>query len=137
MTQTAQTHHTTTHLSTNGIATLTLRNAKKLNIVGTPAILELTAAIQALKQRGDVRVLVLRGVGDTAFIGGADIYEMSALTQPSAEAFITRLKNLCEAVRSFPSSRGFRATPWAVAWKWQPRVTCASAAQTACTACQR
>ena len=103
MTQTAQTHHTTTHLSTNGIATLTLRNAKKLNIVGTLAILELTAAIDALKQRGDVRVLVLRGVGDTAFIGGADIYEMSALTQPSAEAFITRLKNLCEAVRSFPS----------------------------------
>ncbi len=103
MTHSAETHHTTTHLGANGIATLTLRNAKKLNIVGTPAILELTAAIDALKQRGDVRVLVLRGVGDTAFIGGADIYEMSALTQPSAEAFITRLKNLCEAVRSFPA----------------------------------
>ena len=103
MTTIHETHHTTTQLSTSGIATLTLRNAKKLNIVGSQAILELTAAIDSLKQRGDVRVLVLRGVGDTAFIGGADIYEMAALTQPSAEAFITRLKNLCEAVRSFPA----------------------------------
>ena len=103
MTPIAETHHTTTQLSANGIATLTLRNAKKLNIVGSQAILELTAAIDSLKQRGDVRVLVLRGQGDTAFIGGADIYEMAALTQPSAEAFITRLKNLCEAVRSFPA----------------------------------
>lgn len=97
------THHTLTALDERGIATLTLRNAKKLNIVGTPAILELTAAIDALKQRGDVRVLILRGEGDHAFIGGADIYEMSTLTPPTAEAFITRLKNLCEAVRSFPA----------------------------------
>jgi enoyl-CoA hydratase len=97
------THHASASLDASGIATLTLRNAKKLNILGTPAILELTAAIDHLKQRGDVHVLVLRGTGDHAFIGGADIHEMAGLTPPSAEAFITRLKNLCEAVRSFPA----------------------------------
>ena len=97
------THHATATLDAAGIATLTLQNAKSLNIVGTQAILELTQAIGLLKARGDVRVLVLRGVGDKAFIGGADIYEMAALTPPLAEAFITRLKNLCEAVRSFPA----------------------------------
>ena len=99
----SETWHTTTTLDELGIATLTLQNAKKLNIVGTQAILEMTGALDTLRTRGDVRVLVLRGIGDTAFIGGADIYEMSALTPPSAEAFITRLKNLCEAVRSFPA----------------------------------
>jgi enoyl-CoA hydratase len=103
MTTIINTHHALAHLAANGVATLTLRNAKKLNIVGTPAILELTAAIDSLKQRGDVRVLILRGEGDHAFIGGADIYEMAKLTPPTAEAFITRLKNLCEAVRSFPT----------------------------------
>lgn len=97
------THHALAHLGENGIATLTLRNAKRLNIVGSPAILELTAAIESLRTRGDVRVLVLRGEGDTAFIGGADIYEMASLTPSSAEVFISRLKNLCEAVRSFPT----------------------------------
>lgn len=97
------THHAIAQLDENCIATLSLRNAKKLNIVGTQAILELTAAIESLNARGDVRVLILRGVGDTAFIGGADIYEMSNLTPSSAEAFITRLKNLCETVRRFPA----------------------------------
>jgi enoyl-CoA hydratase len=103
MTNAIDTHHAFATLDASGIATLTLRNAKKLNIVGTPAIQQLTDAIDTLKARGDVRVLVLRGIGDTAFIGGADIYEMSALQPTSAEAFITRLKNLCEAVRSFPA----------------------------------
>jgi enoyl-CoA hydratase len=103
MTPLIDTHHTSATLDNDGVATLTLRNAKKLNIVGTQAILELTAALDMLQARGDVRVLVLRGEGDHAFIGGADIHEMAALTPPSAEAFITRLKNLCEAVRSFPA----------------------------------
>ena len=45
-------------------------------------------------------------------IGGADIKEMARLDQKSAEAFITRLRDLCEAVRRFPhlSSPG----PWLV-----------------------
>ncbi len=103
MTTLVDTHHALATLDANGIATLTLRNAKSLNIVGTQAILELTAAIDILRARGDVRVLVLRGDGERAFIGGADINEMATLTPPTAEAFITRLKNLCEAVRSFPS----------------------------------
>ena len=97
------TFHTVATMSASGIATLQLRNAKKINIIGTQAILELTVAIDTLKQRGDVRVLILRGEGDKAFIGGADIHEMSALTPSKAEDFITRLKNLCEAVRSFPA----------------------------------
>lgn len=103
MTPPIDTRHALATLDAGGIATLTLRNAKSLNIVGTQAILELTEAIGAMKARSDVRVLVLRGIGDKAFIGGADIYEMATLTPPSAEAFITRLKNLCEAVRSFPA----------------------------------
>ena len=97
------THHALATLQSDGVATLTLQNSKSLNIVGTAAILELTQAVHTLQARGDVRVLVLRGQGDKALIGGADINEMVALTTPTAEAFITRLKNLCEAVRSFPA----------------------------------
>ncbi len=103
MTLLIDTHHALATLSGDGIATLTLRHAKSLNIIGTPAILELTAALQKLGERGDVKVLILRGDGDKAFIGGADINEMASLTPPLAEAFITRLKNLCEAVRCFPA----------------------------------
>ena len=112
MTQFTNTHHAAVSLDAAGIATLTLTNAKSMNILGTPAIVEMTAALEALRARGDVRVLILRGSGDRAFIGGADIYEMADLSPATAEAFITRLKNLCEAVRSFPAPVIARLAGW-------------------------
>jgi enoyl-CoA hydratase len=118
------THHALATLDTTGIATLTLRNAKALNIVGTPAILELTTAIEALKTRGDVKVLILRGSGDKAFIGGADIHEMSALTPPTAEAFITRLKNLCAALQNFPAPVIARLSGWVLGGGLEVALAC-------------
>lgn len=83
-----------------GVATLTLTGAKSLNILGTPAITALTEAIAVAAADPALRVLVLRGTGDKAFIGGADIHEMATLDPQTAQAFITRLKNLCEALRT-------------------------------------
>ena len=45
-------------------------------------------------------------------IGGADIKEMAKLDQKSAEAFITRLRDLCEAVRNFPAPVIARLPGW-------------------------
>jgi len=45
-------------------------------------------------------------------IGGADIKEMAKLDQASAETFITGLRDLCEAVRSFPSPVIARMPGW-------------------------
>jgi enoyl-CoA hydratase/carnithine racemase len=85
-----------------GIATLAIHGKKSLNIVGTPEITSLTALLLQLRDEPRLRVLVLRGRDERAFIGGADIHEMAALTPDTAPAFITRLKDLCEALRLFP-----------------------------------
>lgn len=85
-----------------GIATLTIHGRKALNIVGTPEITSLTAQLHALHADPRLRVLVLRGRDAQAFIGGADILEMARLTPDTATGFITRLKDLCEAVRLCP-----------------------------------
>ena len=74
-----------------GIGTLQLLDAGRLDIVGSAAIADLRAALQGLAAEPALRVLVLRGTGERAFIGGADIGEMVGLTPASAEAFITRL----------------------------------------------
>jgi enoyl-CoA hydratase len=100
MTTLFESRHALASLAPNGVATLVLRDAKALNILGAAAIAELTAALAVLAASNEVRVLVLRGSGDKAFIGGADIHEMSALTPDTAEHFITNLKDLCEALRS-------------------------------------
>lgn len=99
-------------LDAEGIATLTIRGAKSMNIIGTPHILAATEAIHQLATNPAVRVLVLRGPDDRAFVGGADINEMAALTPATAEVFITGLKNLCEAARLFPTPVIARLGGW-------------------------
>lgn len=95
-----------------GIATVTIHGAKSMNIIGSPEILALTDTLNRLRDEPSLRVLVLRGRDDRAFIGGADIVEMAALTPTTAEAFITRLKDLCEAVRLFPVPVIARLAGW-------------------------
>lgn len=94
--------HAAVEIDERGIATVTIREAKSLNILSTPVIADLTNAVQALAERKDVRVLVVRGTGDKGFIGGADINEMAALTRETAEVFISGLRDLCNALRHFP-----------------------------------
>ncbi|SCU76564.1 3-hydroxypropionyl-coenzyme A dehydratase [Cupriavidus necator] len=94
--------HAGVEIDARGIATVTIREAGSLNILSTPVIASLTRAIEALAGNDAVRVLVLRGAGEKGFVGGADIKEMAALDCASAEAFISGLRRLCDAVRHLP-----------------------------------
>src|ERR1700761_8792458 len=95
-----------------GSVTIELVNSKTLNIVGSGAIEELTEAFRAVGQDDDVRVVVLRGAGESAFIGGADINEMVTLDPSSGEAFIRRLAGFCEAIRECPVPVIARLAGW-------------------------
>ena len=94
-----------------GIATVTIRGAHSLNIIGAAAIADVTAAIATLRARDGVRVLVLRGPSDT-FVGGADIDEMAQLDADSAVAFIESLAALCDGLRGFPRPVIARLAGW-------------------------
>lgn len=107
-----------------GVATLTITNARKLNIVSTPVIRDLVAAITSLRDRADVRVLVMRGQGDAAFIGGADINEMATLEPASAERFIAGLRSLCDAVRFFPAPVIARLAGWTLGGGLEVAMAC-------------
>ena len=107
-------HHATATIDDDGIATLTIRNAGTLNILGTPVITDLRQAIEALAGLPEVRTLVLRGTGDKAFVAGADIKEMGSLTPESARAFIENLRGFCESVRQFPVPVIARLGGWAL-----------------------
>ena len=94
--------HAHAELDASGVAILSIREAGTLNILSTPVIQDLTAALNRLALQNDVRALILRGSGNKAFVAGADISEMSKLTRETAVQFISGLRDLCEAVRSFP-----------------------------------
>ncbi|MBN8940966.1 MAG: enoyl-CoA hydratase/isomerase family protein [Rhizobiales bacterium] len=95
-----------------GVVRLTISNAGKSNILGSPVIAALTAGLAELAGERDLRALILTGAGETSFIGGADIKEMAGLEPASAERFIMGLRDLCEAVRRFPAPVAARIGGW-------------------------
>ena len=114
----------TVSIDDHGIATLTIPGRKALNIIGTPEITALTATLQQLAADPALRVLVLRGRDDQAWIGGADIHEMAVLTPDTAPAFITRLKDLCEAIRLFPVPVIARLAGWCLGGGLEAALAC-------------
>ena len=94
------------------VVRLTICNAGSLNILGSDVIDAVLAGLQQLATDRSIRVLVLAGQSEKSLIGGADIKEMARLDQASAEAFITRLRDLCEAVRAFPAPVIARVPGW-------------------------
>jgi len=119
-----QSTHALATLDAAGIGTLQLRDAGALNIVGSAAITELRAALQVLAAEPALRVLVLRGDGERAFIGGADIGEMAGLTPATAEAFITRLAGLCDAVAQMPVPVIARIPGWCLGGGLEVALAC-------------
>ena len=95
-----------------GVVRLTICNAGSLNILGSAVIDGVREGLQALAKDPQIRVLVLAGQSEKSMIGGADIKEMARLDQKSAEVFITRLRDLCEAVRAFPAPVIARMPGW-------------------------
>ena len=116
--------HAKAAIDAAGIGTLQLRDAGKLNIIGSAGIADLCAALQRLAADPALRVLVLRGEGERAFIGGADIGEMVGLTPATAAAFITRLAGLCDAVAQMPVPVIARLPGWCLGGGLEVALAC-------------
>jgi len=69
------------------LATITIDRAAALNALSTTVIAELTHAAAELEVSTDLRVVMLTGAGDKAFVAGADIAEMQELSPTQAHAF--------------------------------------------------
>ena len=51
---------------------ITINRPKKLNALNRETLAELHHALATLEEDNNVRLLVIRGAGDTAFVAGAD-----------------------------------------------------------------
>ncbi|HEY4955807.1 MAG TPA: enoyl-CoA hydratase-related protein [Gemmatimonadaceae bacterium] len=76
-------YQSVTLVAADGIATLTVNRPDKLNALNAATITDLGAAIDEVRQRDDIRGLILTGAG-RAFVAGADISELAAETAVSA-----------------------------------------------------
>jgi len=95
-----------------GVVRLTICKAGPLNILGSEAIQAVREGLESLAGDQQIRAVILAGESSKSMIGGADIKEMARLDQKSAEKFITGLRDLCEAVRTFPAPVIARMPGW-------------------------
>lgn len=85
------------------VAWVTIDDETRLNCLGSTLMAAFADTLEELRQRDDLRAVVVTGAGAKAFVGGADIREMAALADAAqARAFITRVHRCCHAVRSLP-----------------------------------
>ena len=60
----------------NGVALLTINRPKSLNALNSETLSELNTCLAELERNTDVKVVILTGSGEKAFVAGADISEM-------------------------------------------------------------
>ena len=85
------------------VANVVFDNAKRLNVLNPPALLDLTEAFLGLAREPDLRCVVFSGAGGRAFIGGADINHMTTMRHPEdGRRFLTMIHKLCLSIRDVP-----------------------------------
>jgi enoyl-CoA hydratase len=84
-----------------GVARIFLDRAAKANALDTPLLEALLSSLDDLTRRKDLRAAVLGGHG-RGFCGGADVDELSRLTEATAGAFVERIHGVCQAIRELP-----------------------------------
>ncbi|MBW2638048.1 MAG: enoyl-CoA hydratase/isomerase family protein [Deltaproteobacteria bacterium] len=71
-----------------GIATITFNRPKAMNAMNSETMSELKSAVTLCRDDDDIKVIVVTGSGDKAFVAGADISEMQDLEPREALAFM-------------------------------------------------
>ncbi|HEY1464607.1 MAG TPA: enoyl-CoA hydratase-related protein [Terriglobales bacterium] len=84
----------------NFIAYVTVNRPKVLNALNAATLEELRTAMQSIKVDAAVRVVILSGAGEKAFIAGADISEIAKLNGESGREFAQRGQSVFDLIEN-------------------------------------
>src|SRR5690349_20011 len=84
----------------NSIAYVTVNRPKVLNALNMATMDELRAAFHDIKNDASVRVVILTGAGEKAFIAGADINELSAHSAVSGKEYTHRGQSVLNLIEN-------------------------------------
>ena len=85
-----------------GIATIIFNRPKALNALTTDSVREFSLALDEILGNEEIRVLILTGAGEQAFVAGADIVEISRYNAPQAKEFSKRAQNVLNKLQDLP-----------------------------------
>lgn len=81
-----------------GVATLTINRPQALNALNSEVLTELASALYQLEYDPAVKVVVLTGAGEKAFVAGADIKEMAGMNSFEGHQFALKGQHVMMAM---------------------------------------
>lgn len=94
------------------VATVSINNAAKLNRLGVEQMRAFIDTVTELGNDPALRVLVVTGEGERAFMGGANLFELAELDPPKARQFLTLVHHMSKALRDLPVPVIARVNGW-------------------------
>ena len=85
-----------------GIAIAVIDRPKALNALNSAVLDDLNELLDAIIADESIRVLIMTGGGEKAFVAGADIGEMSNLTKAEGEAFGKKGNDVFRRLETLP-----------------------------------
>jgi len=86
----------------NSIATIFFNRPKALNALNNALFDELDTALDMVRKNTDIRVLILTGKGDKAFVAGADIAELAKMNPLQAKFFSRKGQKIFSKIEELP-----------------------------------
>lgn len=86
----------------DGILTVSISRPEAMNALNLKTLSELIVVLQQTYQQPDHRGIILTGDGEKAFVAGADIKELAALTHEQAYAFAQNGQRLFKLIEDCP-----------------------------------
>lgn len=80
------------------VAVLTMNRPQAMNAMNSAVLEDLTHAVAEVANDPSVKVLIITGAGDKAFVAGADIAEMKDMVPPEALEFARRGHAVMDAI---------------------------------------
>ncbi|MET3036573.1 enoyl-CoA hydratase-related protein [Chryseobacterium sp. NRRL B-14859] len=86
----------------NHIGILTINRPQALNALNEQVLKELNLFADSIRSDQDIRVLIITGAGEKAFVAGADIKAMQEMTPEEAEGFSIMAQTAFNAIEKLP-----------------------------------
>ena len=84
------------------VATITFNNPKALNALTEETFTGMESLLDELENDADIRVIILTGAGDKAFIAGGDISHLASLDAEGARRFALLAQRVIDRIETFP-----------------------------------
>lgn len=91
-------YQTMLYTKENGIGTVTINRPQAANAMNDQAYDELFQLFQEIEKDTEVRVVIITGSGEKAFVAGTDITNMAKLSAAEARAFAYKLKKTFDLI---------------------------------------